>query len=322
MATAVVPARAVQLRDETVFMLCGLWMITGLYIDGWAHQANKPETFFTPWHLTLYSGFGAAVLYAGLAAVRDAHQGHGVTVDDRWTTLGGILFAVGGGGDFVWHEIAGIEADLEALVSPTHLLLMIGGLLMVTMPIRSALRAGDEGSAPLPVVASVGLAIGVVTFFLMYLSPFSWGGQYQVPYLGGDNDFADLSVEVGMAKVLVLTSLFVGGPLWAASRWRLPAGTATVTFTALAIGHSGLTGFDIRLSLLAATAAGIVFDALLRAGRPFAVVGGATGVVLWAVYFALFHAEHGVAWGPSLWLGAIVFAGLSGLATGAAVRGR
>ena len=59
---AVAPPRTLSLRDEAVYMLCGLWMITGLYIDGWAHGAEKPETFFTPWHLVLYSGFGAAVL--------------------------------------------------------------------------------------------------------------------------------------------------------------------------------------------------------------------------------------------------------------------
>ena len=37
-----------EIRDEAAYMVCGLWMIIGLYIDGWSHQVDKPETFFTP----------------------------------------------------------------------------------------------------------------------------------------------------------------------------------------------------------------------------------------------------------------------------------
>src|SRR5687768_8932264 len=52
-------------RDEMAVAVFGTWMIIGLFLDGWAHQANKPETFFSPWHLLLYSGFVAAVAWFG-----------------------------------------------------------------------------------------------------------------------------------------------------------------------------------------------------------------------------------------------------------------
>lgn len=318
MATAAVqPTIATSLRDEAAYMACGLWMIIGLYVDGWSHQANKPETFFTPWHLLLYSGFGAAMVYSGYMAMRDSKVGiKPVIGDDRVTTLGVVIFAIGAGGDFLWHSLVGIEVDIEGLISPTHLALMIGGLLMVTLPVRSALRSGED--AAMPVFASVGLALGVASFFLMYLTPWNSPYPFESVYVP-DSDAADYRVATGMATVIVTTAMFVGAMVWTARRWTMPFGTATVTFTVVAFGLSGLEGFDVVFSILAATVAGVVFDVLHRDRRPLPIIGAITGAVLFAAWFALHHAEEGVGWSPSLWAGAIVFAGLTGYGMGLAV---
>lgn len=212
------------------------------------------------------------------------------------------------------------KTAIEALISPTHLLLLIGGLLMVTLPVRSALQR-DDVDAPLPVLASVGLALGVAAFFLMYLTPWADAEPFEHPYRP-DTAVSNLAVESAMATVIVTTVLFVGAIVWMARRWRLPAWSATVIFTAVAFGLSGLDGFEVRAPVLAATIAGLVVDAVLRSGRPLTMVGLAGGATLWSAFFALHHLETGVEWGPSLWVGAIVFAGLSGLAAGAAVRER
>jgi hypothetical protein len=320
MATAAVPTRAVQIKDEAAYMACGLWMIIGLYVDGWSHQANKPETFFTPWHALLYSGFGAAILWTAHIGLRDAKRGIAPAVgDDRVTTLGVALFSLGAVGDFAWHSLVGIEVDIEGLISPTHLLLMVGGLLMVTLPVRSALRS-DE-AAGIPVFASIALAMGVAAFFLMYLMPWDARWAFEGRYVP-ESDLSNLRVATGMASVLVTTALFVGMLCWSARRWTLPFGTATVTFTAVAFGVAALDGFEVSLSVLAATLAGLVFDVLLRDGRSLHVVGAASGLALWSAFFALHHAEAGIGWGPSLWAGALVFATLTGLAAGVAVRER
>ena len=55
------PVRVRRRRDERAVAFFGTWMLFGLFLDGWAHQAEKPETFFSPWHGILYSGFVAAV---------------------------------------------------------------------------------------------------------------------------------------------------------------------------------------------------------------------------------------------------------------------
>src|SRR5688500_17478653 len=51
-------------RDELITPLFSAWLLSGLFIDGWAHS-NLPtlETFFTPWHAALYSGFLATAMW-------------------------------------------------------------------------------------------------------------------------------------------------------------------------------------------------------------------------------------------------------------------
>src|SRR3546814_5696776 len=62
MTTPLVDRPSLNPRERTVAVAFGIWMVVGLFLDGWAHDNNKPESFFTPWHGVLYSGFAAATL--------------------------------------------------------------------------------------------------------------------------------------------------------------------------------------------------------------------------------------------------------------------
>ena len=312
-----------DLRDQLIGMGFAFWILIGLYIDGWSHQANKPETFFTPWHAVLYSGFAAGALFFTYNGRRDRRRGLAAASPiDRTAQLGGAVFVLGGVGDGIWHEVAGVEADIEALISPTHLTLMIGGLLMLSLPLRAALQSVNGRTLPARgkavVAASMALLLSLVMFFLMYLSLWTEHANYLTRYIP-DEELPTYAVEVGMATMLITTTLFCGALLWLAARWKLAFGTATAMFTVVALGQSGLEGFDVRLPVLAATAAGLVADVLLRQGRSLRIVGAAAGLVLAGSYFGLLHIEEGVAWGPSLWVGAVVFAAMAGYGTGVAV---
>src|SRR5438093_11942704 len=47
-------------RFDWLFILAGGWLLGGAYLDGWAHVHGKvDQSFFTPWHAVLYSGFAA-----------------------------------------------------------------------------------------------------------------------------------------------------------------------------------------------------------------------------------------------------------------------
>lgn len=51
------------MRFDRVMLACCAWLVSGLFIDGWVHfhLVSATETFFTPWHALLYSGFLARI---------------------------------------------------------------------------------------------------------------------------------------------------------------------------------------------------------------------------------------------------------------------
>ncbi len=202
-------------RDEIAVVVFGSWMVFGLYLDGWAHRAQKPETFFSPWHGVLYSGFVAAVLYF-------ATVGRNSPIPrDKIVSRGFFLFVAGAIGDGIWHEVFGIEVNLETLLSPTHLALMIGGICMVSGPLRIALRDPDEKAASfrsfLPTILSLTLPIGVVTFFTMYVSAFLVGALGDPS--GATNNF---QASFAIGAVLISTAVMVGPTLAVVRRWQTP----------------------------------------------------------------------------------------------------
>lgn len=47
-----------SLAFDRLFALFSLWFVGGIFLDGWAHHPiAELESFFTPWHGVLYSGF-------------------------------------------------------------------------------------------------------------------------------------------------------------------------------------------------------------------------------------------------------------------------
>src|SRR3954454_17656101 len=68
MATTVTERSAVRRpvstdRRDLFVALATLWLAGGLFLDGWAHShVPTLETFFTPWHGVLYSGYAVLAL--------------------------------------------------------------------------------------------------------------------------------------------------------------------------------------------------------------------------------------------------------------------
>ena len=312
-------------RDRVAGAAFGFWMIVGLFLDGWAHDNNKPESFFTPWHAVLYSGFAAAAV-AALAIVRRHHRpgeawsahlpkGHGLTL----AALG--LFAIGAVGDLVWHEVFGVEVTLEALLSPTHLVLLAGGLVALSAPVRSAW--GESGTADptlrqfLPTVSSIALLTALIGFFLLYLSPFvndAGGTRFdRAPGMSHDHpshSVAELQQVLGIASILLTTVLVVAPVYLVLARWRPPSGTFTVFFSVVILLFVGLDEFAAPWLVVSGLAAGIVTDAVARRWPAWAT-GTAAIASLWTAYFAVYQlTEGGVAWSAPVWAGATFLAAL------------
>lgn len=303
----------------------GLWMVVGLFLDGWAHDNNQPETFFTPWHGVLYSGFAAAGAAAVLVALRSRQPGRPVLATlprGHGLTLAALaVFAVGAVGDLVWHETLGIEVGVEALLSPTHLVLLVGGVVALSAPVRAAWNDSPTVPASLrefaPTVFSLSLLAALIGFFLLYLSPFvndAAGTEFaRLPGATHEHpstDAAELRQLLGIASILVTTLVFTVPGLLMLRRWQPPAGSFTVLFTTITVLFAGLDEFAQPWTILAGIAGGIAADAVRRRWAPWAVVALAA-VVLWSGYFATYHlTAGGVAWSPALWSGTIVLAGL------------
>ena len=284
-------------------------MIIGLFLDGWAHQANKPETFFSPWHLLLYSGFVAAVAWFAWDGRR---RGGGPTPDDRWMTAGLVLFVTGAVGDGIWHEIFGIEVDLEALLSPTHLLLFIGGFLMVTLPLRIAVADEDEvrpsWSAWWPQAVTLTLATSLAGFFSMYLSALEG--------LDGGGPGSSLGEELqayGVASILATNLLLAAPTVFVLRRWVPPSGTFLLLYTAFGVLMTGLEGFRAVELVLAPVAGAVALEALRRTAPLLATMAFAS-VAMWSTYFVVLARTDGVPWTVELWAGSIVLAAASSAA--------
>ncbi|HEX8771630.1 MAG TPA: hypothetical protein VF711_12760, partial [Acidimicrobiales bacterium] len=107
-------------REHLLTIAFAAWLSIGIFVDGWAHNNQKPESFFTPWHALFYSGFAATAIW--MLRMVEIRRTEGSTVFTAVPVgyglglVGVAVFAVGGAFDMAWHELFGIEVDLEALL--------------------------------------------------------------------------------------------------------------------------------------------------------------------------------------------------------------
>lgn len=332
--TAAAPSR----RRDLATVLTGSWLITGLFVDGWAHNtfASELETFFTPWHALLYSGYVATAIVVSWPFLR-AHgtfrqRVAALPVGYRLGFLGVLVFGLGGAGDSVWHTLLGIEVDLEALLSPPHLVLLTGALLILSSPARAAWRAHDE-PAPglrgfLPVALSVTLITALIGFFFMYQSGlYSWHptAAYAAFWAAEAPDapmMAEFGAVFGVTSRIVTTVILLAPLLLMLRRWRLPFGVVTLHLGAYAALLFALR-LELPVMLVVAVLTGVVVDTLirrLRGGpddrRTLYAVAAALPAVLWSLNLGALAVVDRLAWSPEMWSGVVGMCTLTGLGLG------
>ncbi len=303
-------------------MALAAWTIVGIFVDAYKHSTDPNlETFWTPWHALFYTGFLATAAWLFLLTVRRrsdvggffdwAPRGH------RLALVGVGLFAAGGMGDAVWHSVFGVEESLDALLSPTHLLLWLGSLAIVSTPLRAAWSDSEHDDAAgmrtfAPILASLTLTLCVVAFFLTYAWQFVDTRLPRTVYQS--RGVGEFEAAFGVMGILISTTVMMAAVLVPARRWRMPFGSMTVALTVVNLLMA--VGFDDQLTALpAAIVAGIVGDLMTNAGLPRRLVAGVVPAVLWSGYFLLVgRLAPGLLWPPEIWMGAIVFAVLVGLA--------
>ena len=154
-------------RQLTVGLLA-IAMYLGAVTDGWAH-GHEPaalETILTPWHAMVYVAFALLVVVVLGPRALGWPAAPGVHAADRFAVAGIAVFLVAGLADSAWHAAFGLEANAEALVSPTHLLLGVGAGMIAASPLLATWHMAVPPTWPLLAPAVLGNATltGLVAF--------------------------------------------------------------------------------------------------------------------------------------------------------------
>jgi hypothetical protein len=308
---AVVGRRA-RWNEDVVTGWCSLLLVLGLCLDGWTRSTlGEGGPVLTPWHGLLYLGFGVTAWWI---LTREQRPGHwslrAVPPGYRLGLVGVGLAMVAVTGDAVWRALSGAGQGVARLVAPFHLVLLAGACLLG----GSALRAAWSGPSPArvpglkafwPVVVSVTLVVAVTALLFQDVSPMA----------------AEAVPVHRLLGLLLHNLLFVAAVLLLLLRWQTPLGTFTVMAGSVALLVATQTGLGLvglaGAAVLGGTAADVAV-AFLRpspqrrwAARAVAMIAPA---VYWTAHLALLKVGYGASWDPALWLGAVLWASLSGFA--------
>jgi len=329
-----------SIRFDAVMVALIYWWLAGTYLDGWAHNSGLVDTsFFTPYHAVLYSGVAVIGLTLGITHIRNMLKGH------SWQTalpsgympafLGVCIFAVGGVFDLVWHTLFGVEANIQALLSPSHLILAAGAFLFASAPLRAAWGRQESGNwrTLLPAILSLAATFSLLTFFTQYANfatrPHILGNlpagyvAYSPTNVPEAQDSFYFSLY-GVISLVVPSILSMSIILMGLRRWALPVGTVTLIMvinTALMLWLKLHFVSQVWPALMAVPLGGLLADLFLWrftpiTDRPTALRWFAFTVpfVTSLTYLLILNTfGNGLWWQIHMWLGAPFVTGIAGL---------
>ena len=306
--------------DMTVVTLSVL-MVAGIVFDFRNHVSGisfEEEGFFTPEHVFFYTAFLVIALTLVSVTYYNRRQGAswiGAVPDGyRLGVLGVLTFGFGGFGDYIWHSLFGFEANVEALTSPTHLLLAAGALLFVSSPLRSTWYAEEKtrGKELVPAIVSATLAVLVLLLFTLYVNPLNDPIPAEADGYG--------AIALGLAQILIYTAIMIGSSLMLVRRFKLPPGTFTFFFgvSAVAVTFPELEFEFVPAIIVAGIFADILYRVTLpsleriRAFRLFAV---SVPLVMFGLYYVTISLSSSmpIVWTIHVWAGSVALAGVVGL---------
>ena len=315
----------------------GLWLVAGLFADlGW-HLRDDVDSFLTGAHAMLYSGLVILFVASGITAARGMRAGlswrRAMPAGYDLVLPGLSIFLIGGVLDAIGHFLYGFEAGFLALLSPTHQLIGIGLILVLTSPIRAALVASPR---PATLAAQLPAIIAAASF----LELIHWGTNYIFPS-GAEQSLGPLHLPASSAEALtaqtlafshqaggltsfVLQSLImIGVTLYLIRNFALRPGSLTLLyllgngFIAVALATSWAQALA---PIVASLLAGIVGDAFLRnadALRANRIRYGSFAFIVPVVYHAVILLYviallGGTWWHPIFAFGALLYTGIFG----------
>lgn len=313
-------------RNKTLDLLvsiCALWSACGFLLDTWAHGHVPVETFFTPYHGVAYSG-----IFAGAAVLAIFGMRRAIPRSYLVPMLGIPLFMLSGVGDLLWHTLLGIEEGVDAVLSPTHMGLGVGILLISSAPIVSALKNRDQLRTfwdQLPLLFSLAAWLNLLHFGTAYaFDPGAGATNAPPPTSPFTSDYLTaLSIGyyklgTGVLIVIFQSFLMAGFALYAGARFALRPGALTLMYLLgnIPIAAAFTNATPLLPAVIAMSIAGGVFgDFVIGRFRPLAnysfayhLLGAGVPACYFIAYFIVTGAADRLWWDWNVTLGSIIWA--------------
>ncbi|HKU67279.1 MAG TPA: hypothetical protein VJP85_05860 [Candidatus Baltobacteraceae bacterium] len=304
--------------------VCSLWSACGFLLDTWAHGHVPVETFFTPYHGVAYSGILAGAAIVAIYAVRGA-----IPTSYRMPLLGIPLFILSGVADLAWHTFLGIEEGVDAVLSPTHMGLGVGILLISSAPIVSALQnrhALRTLADQIPLVFALAAWMELLHFGTAYAFDPGAGLLNAPPSTAAFTPDYLTSLSIGYYKLgtgvlitIFQSVLMAGFALFAGMRFPLRPGALTIMYllgnfaaAAAFTNDTPLFATVVAMSAAAGITGDLIVAHLQRATErmlPYRLLGVCVPVSYFATYFIVTAATERIWWDWNVLLGALIWAG-------------
>ncbi|KUL40438.1 hypothetical protein [Actinoplanes awajinensis] len=324
-------------RERWVLLIASAWLVIGLQLDAYAHATTPElETFWTPWHGVLYSGIAASgftllwIMRSRLPAIPTYRSLLALPNALRIPMGGMAALLVGGGVDTLWHNIFGIEKNLEIFVSPSHELIILGMVLVAMGPaLMLATSPGRTLSVGGGFLVAISALFSVLPLHIYSLHASALGFRH----LGsGDDDPLVFSTDGQLVHGYLFSTVLLLAPiLMIGRRWRLPIGLASalVAIPALLM-HLMFDSEDAWWPQLTVAIAAPIVELLLRVANRFVklpvtarwiALGLLAPPIVWGAVLAVGQSVTGtVGWNVHMVSGLLTFSALTGAATVLVVR--
>jgi len=318
--------------NDLIIIATLYWLVIGIGIDVWAHfNGHTDNTFWTPWHGILYSGLLAVI--AATLRIPILNARHGYQVEKivppgyQWTMLGTIVSVIGGLADVAWHLAFGVETNIASQYSPSHLLLAIGLILLMSGPFTALLLRSRVGkqltwSSALAGILSFGGSWAFLRALLLYLSPYESvlpSAQLYKAMIDQNNTFERLAIALGTSSLYWEVLFFIVPFILIGKRIRLPFGGWTLMYI---IGPILLSAVQFHFQALpAALLIGLAMDVVawrtdLRKTTKtcLSLISAGLGSFFGLAYFISLALNGGSWYVVHVWTGTIFICGALGAA--------
>ena len=245
--TIEVKRRSKTALPSVVFLITLIGTTIAMWGASWdisSHLQRIPDSFFTPSHTMLYFGVGINLVGAIIAAItykkRKDIRTESFETGLKLIIIGVSVQIIAGPGDFFWHEAFG----LDGLLSPTHMILALGMLSVLTGTVIGFSRMSFHmKEKTLFINTALPITYGIFWFSAMWLIFF-----FVLPVSEGETHDFNPDPYVAIILSFVFIPLALTLVFWCASKVMKKFGRVSISglvFFVMSISSTIFTGENL-----------------------------------------------------------------------------